>query len=695
MTRQLCIENITDPESLEALLACRLIPLDKCPGIRPIGIGEVLRRIMGKAVMSILRPDVLKSTGYQQMCAGQEAGCEVAIHAVRDLYDLDSTHGFIQIDASNAFNSINRNVLLHNIKIICPQIATYVTNCYNKPARLFITGGKEIQSTEGTTQGDPIAMGMYALGLMPLLTSITTPETNNLVQIAFADDLTGVGTLNELEHWWENILKYGPYLGYNVNESKSWLITKPNHLQQAKEIFASSTMEITSDGHKHLGAVVGTTENKENYVTDKVITWIEEVNKLSEIACTQPHAAYSAFIHGLRHRFTYTMRTIPDIAHLLKPLDAAIDNFIRVLFQGYLFNSNERILLSLPARLGGMAIIIPSEISQNEYDNSRNITNDTITKVKSKEIIFEETKNQTTAIKSQIRAKNRNAQRKSLDEIKLKTTIKSKLRSIEASCESGASMWLTVLPIKQHGFFLEKQAFWDAIRIRYGIPLNKLPSQCVCGCPFSLQHAFSCPKGGFIITRHNEVRDLTAEILNEVCSQVSVEPTLTPLTGEEFRQASVIKTDNARADICARSFWIKGQTAYCDVRVFNPLANCYMNQSLSAAHKKNEAEKKRQYNQRILQVEQGSFTPLVFSCFGGFSRECNRFFSHAAEQIATKRKISKSLVVSWMKSRLNFALLRSCLLCIRGTRTSTNFNALNETDVRQVALESHIKDDYT
>ena len=93
-------------------------------------------------------------------------------------------------------------------------------------------------------------------------------------------------------------------------------------------------MEITSDGHKHLGAVVGTTENKENYVTDKVITWIEEVNKLSEIACTQPHAAYSAFIHDIHHRFTYTMRTIPDIAHLLKPLDEAIDNFIRVLFQG-------------------------------------------------------------------------------------------------------------------------------------------------------------------------------------------------------------------------------------------------------------------------------------------------------------------------------------------------------------------------
>ena len=134
------------------------------------------------------------------------------------------------------------------------------------------------------------------------------------------------------------------------------------------------------------------------------------------------------------------------------------------------------------------------------------------------------------------------------------------------------------------------------------------------------------------------MRDLTAEILNEVYPQVSIEPTLTALIGEEFRQASVIKTDNDRADLCARSFWIKGQTAYCDVRVFNPLAKCYMHQNLAAAHKRNEAEKKLQYNQRVLQVEPGSFTPLIFSCFGGLSRECNRFFSHAAEQIAKKKE---------------------------------------------------------
>ena len=150
------------PKNVQKDLTVPLIPLDRSPGVRPIGIREELRRIFGKAVMTIVKPDILDATGYSQLCAGQEAGCEIAVHTVTDLYECDDTHGFIQIDASNAFNSIKRKVLLHNIKVICPEISTYVTNCYETPARLFVSGGKEIQSSEGTTQGDPVAMGMYA-----------------------------------------------------------------------------------------------------------------------------------------------------------------------------------------------------------------------------------------------------------------------------------------------------------------------------------------------------------------------------------------------------------------------------------------------------------------------------------------------------------------------------------------------------
>ena len=129
-----------DPKNIDRFVARRLISLDKSPGVRPIGVGEVLRRIIGKAILTELKSDILNINGYQQLCAGLGSECEVAVHVVFDLFEEDTTHGFIQIDASNAFNSVNRTLLLQNVKILCPEIATYINNCCMKPSRLFITG---------------------------------------------------------------------------------------------------------------------------------------------------------------------------------------------------------------------------------------------------------------------------------------------------------------------------------------------------------------------------------------------------------------------------------------------------------------------------------------------------------------------------------------------------------------------------
>ena len=79
-----------------------------------------------------------------------------------------------------------------------------------------------------------------------------------------------------------------------------------------------------------------------------------------------------------------------------------------------------------------------------------------------------------------------------------------------------------------------KQTFWDALYIRYGYILPRLPSKCVCGDNFTIVHALSCAKGGFISMRHNEIRDLTAELLHEVCYDVETEPKLNPVTGKNL-----------------------------------------------------------------------------------------------------------------------------------------------------------------
>ena len=78
-----------DPASLQAYVACRLIPLDKWPGVRPIGIGEVVRRIIGRAILTVTSKTIEQAAGSLQLCAGQDCGIEGAIHAMYQVYQRD------------------------------------------------------------------------------------------------------------------------------------------------------------------------------------------------------------------------------------------------------------------------------------------------------------------------------------------------------------------------------------------------------------------------------------------------------------------------------------------------------------------------------------------------------------------------------------------------------------------------------
>ena len=462
-------------------MACRLIPLDKNPGLRPIGIGETLRRIIGKAVMNVLKLHIKSSVGNMQLCAGHAGGCEVGVHAVVDMFNGEDTEGVIQVDASNAFNSINRKILLHNAKVICPEFATYIYNSYCVQARMFIVGGKEIKSKEGTTQGDPIAMASYGIGLTPLLDRLlnSKSEEDEWKQSAFADDISAIGKLLSLRKWWDLINEYGPYIGYFPKSSKSWLTVKEEFLQLAKESFYGTGINITIYGRKHLGAVIGCKEFKDEFIGKKVDDWIKEIENLSNIAKTEPHAAYSCFIKGECHKFNYIMSTVPDISEQLLPLDEAIDKFISALFNSYDFNTLERKLWSLPVRKGGMGLIIPSKISDNEYKNSRLLNESLIEKVCEQDSIYEDQEEKLKRLKVKVKKEKEAKYEAEMEHIKQSLSSKEKLRALESCLEKGASNWLNTLPLKMQGFALDKQTFWDAIYVRYNIPLSRLPSKCV------------------------------------------------------------------------------------------------------------------------------------------------------------------------------------------------------------------------
>ena len=191
-------------------------------------------------------------------------------------------------------------------------------------------------------------MPFYALGTTTLLNFLKANITS-IRQVWLADDATAAGKLKLLKEWWSAVIAEGAKIGYNVNEAKSWLIIKnPEMLQEAETLFHDTAIRFTVEGKMHLGASLGSNSFRVQYVSEKVNTWCKEVEKLSEYAKTQPHAAFSAFIHGEQHKFTYFMRTIPGMEEHLIPLDKVInDKFLPALF-GSRISSVERDLFSLP-----------------------------------------------------------------------------------------------------------------------------------------------------------------------------------------------------------------------------------------------------------------------------------------------------------------------------------------------------------
>ena len=131
--------------------------------------------------------------------------------------------------------------------------------------------------------------------------------------------------------------------------------------------------------------------------------------------------------------------------------------------------------------------------------------------------------------------------------------------------------------------------------------------------------------------------------------------------------------------------------AYLDVRVFNPTAKVYLNQTLKAAYKTNENLKKRSYSKRVNLIDQGTFTPLVFTCFGGMARECAVFYNRLSEMIAEKRNEPVSKTKNWIRTRLSFSLLRSQIICLRGSRSIRRCDqSVEDTDINLLIEESRI-----
>jgi hypothetical protein len=695
------------------LMACRLIALDKSPGVRPVGIGEVYRRLMAKCLLEVVGHQATAAAGNLNLCAGLPAGIEGAIHAVRQSMaappiqptptglDLDegpltqpsgnSTGsladeqmdmppdpdpiGALLVDARNGFNELGRRAMLWTVRHIWAAGARFAFNCYRHSAQLILrkhgSPGYTILSSEGVTQGDPLSMVLYGLALLPLAARLRR-EQPDTVQAFYADDVLAKGRVSRLAETMTLLLRLGPERGYFPEPEKSILICAPNDRLAATARLDDFDFKY-ADGYRYVGGFLGSDAARSEWLEPQIQQWVLGVAALAKVAKRHPQTAYAGLTKSLQQEWQYLQRVVPDCGAAFEPVEEAI----RTVFLPALLQATEaecqRELTTLSVRQAGLGLPNPTQSAQASFAASEACSELLVHSLR-EGMGLDANLHARHAGSARRRARGLReaADERVFDRLSAAAPVMTE-RRLHRAKETGT--WLTAMPSHLNGTVLSADEFRDSLRLRFGlVPLN-LPNSCDgCGSKFTVGHAMSCKKGGLVLLRHNDVaaewHHLCAKALTP--SAVSDEPLIhTGRDGNDREHAPGAEAPpELRGDVAAHGFWRRGATAIFDIRITDTDAQSNRSKPPKKVLAIQEKEKKDKYVEPCL-ARRRQFTPLVFSVDGLRGAEADAATKKLASLLAAKWKRTYSEVCGFVRSRLAITLVRTTSLCLRSARDPT------------------------
>ena len=329
----------------------------KSGGLRPIAVGEVLRRLTSKCISRAVRGDALRALTPLQVGVAVPAGCEAIVHAVNRVHE-DSTipseaKWTLLLDFSNAFNSVHRGKMFEEVRAHIPSMAAWLECCYGAQPLLHF-GNFTILSSCGVQQGDPLGPLAFALALHPIVERIKREVPSLLINAWYLDDGTLVGHADDLRAALAIVEEDGPARGLRLNRGKSLLYMPEDTIFDHNPL--PSDIPISTEGFVLLGTPIGPPTYCEEIMLKRVRKLQDMLEHLADMQDSQMEAAILRSCLALP-KVSFALRSTPPghIQEGISAFDNAMLEAVSDLAGGPL-HSWAWLNASLPTALGGLSV---------------------------------------------------------------------------------------------------------------------------------------------------------------------------------------------------------------------------------------------------------------------------------------------------------------------------------------------------
>jgi Reverse transcriptase (RNA-dependent DNA polymerase) len=632
-------------------------------GVRPIAVGCTLRRLCAKVACKVVIGKAAALFSPYQLGVGVPRATEAAVHAARRFVaGLGPGEGLLKLDFSNAFNCIRRDVILHCVAELFPELYAFVSVCYSDSAFLCF-GDFLLMSDEGAQQGDPLGPLLFSLSMLSMAKSLSS-EFN----VWYLDDGSIGGNVDVLIQDFERVKQLSEVLGLSINVTKCEIISDDVNVFDRFVKIAPGILCVKTCDAVLLGAPIGDIAS----VTSILIRKLEYMKQLERrLSLLSSHDAFYLLRNCLNvPKILYVLRCSPCFSSsVLFEFEVVLRRTLESVLNVHL-NDDAWRQATLPISFGGLGIRLPADLALPAFISSvvgsASLSDSLLPKRFCDRIDFAQIDAITlwgrqsslpcpdSQFASAQKAWDLPLVRQNYEVMLSAAQSPAGRARLLAAASPHSGDFLAALPASALGTRLDDSSFRIAVALRLGAPVCA-PHTCVCGQEVDTfgTHGLSCRRSAGRHSRHTAVNELIKRALASADVPARLEP------------SSLTRSDGKRPDGITLVPWSTGRCLVWDFTCPDSLASSHLHRAVigpGVVANDSESRKKSKYSNLSALYQ---FVPVAVETLGALGEDATALLKDIGRRIAAVTFEPRS--TQFLLQRLSIAIQRGNAACVMGT----------------------------